>query len=645
MADIRTQLNQIWGIFRGVGIADDLTIIEHIAGLLVQQAHLKPPRPDLLPQSAPTNFQTSLNDIRSILRALSAGANIGGIAELFDRYVLFRLSERLPGERYPTPRHIVRFMHTVAGVGPQHALADFACGSGGVLALRPQPTDDSIITFGCEIAPVWARLAWANCALHNIPNPQIIIGNALSSLPDSAPASFDRVVMNPPFGPAAGQSTSSSTVGRSETALTRMALDKLADQGRVCVLTPFTTLSGGGAEEKLRQRLVDDHTLDAIISLPKDAFQPYSPMQTYLLLATNATPDDTTATWFLRAERDGYKSGRGRDLTHPPDKSTNDLPLIEEILAQNTDQWDHIYPADRPLIGWKSITTLQSGQGIVVGVIGSAQLMRVERYDSGKNSLLLVSLKHDAQTTFLAIDRNTRQTETASEDREDYLRNKFNVAKKDLPHGVLLHREENGGVAFAIGPDGQLLGTLVPRATLKQNDYDLQPERYAHAEEQRGPLKPAGELLADIRKNQRRLTRRVDSLLGRLEMPPVAEGQVLAPLWLDEQEALAPMLALLSDEQWTVWKNIRTHSMTIGPAEHTYDTPVYFTAEAIVKAAMEDDVPAPVVYSTIDLLEHLGLIAAVSVLKQPDQPRIAAYRLVSTRDRWNIELPEPEATP
>lgn len=646
MADVRMQLNQIWTMFRSVGVADDLVIIEYIARLLIEQVGLKPPRSELLPQLPASNVRVYLNEMIRILRDLSNDPNIGGSAELFDRYVLFRLSETLPGERYPTPRHIVRFMHMVAGVGPEHHLADFACGSGGTLALRLKPIDDAIRTFGCEIAQSWARLAWANCALHGIPNPTINIGDALGdALPDLAPMRFDRVLMNPPFGTRATQSKTSRTVGRSETALTNLALDSLADRGRACVLTPSTTLFGGGAEEKLRRTLVNNYSLDAIISLPKDAFQPYSPLQTHLLLATRTAPDNTSVTWFLRAERDGYNPGRGRDLTQPPDEDQSDLPWIAATLARHGDQWDHTYLADQPLLGWKQIATPQSGQGLVVGAIGSTKITRVERYDAGDISVLLINLKHGEQSTLLAFDLTARQAETVSEAREGYLRNKLNIPKQEeLPNGVLLHREENGGIALAIASDGRLLGTLVPQTTLRQNGYDLRPERYAQAEEQRGTLAPPGKLLADIRTNQRHLTRRIDGLLGRLEMPPVAEGQVLAPIWLHEEDGLAPLIGLLSHEQRAVWEKIRAKTMPVRSGDDIYHTPMHFTVKEITDAVAVAGIHTAV-DSTINLLEHLGLIMAVSVLEQPGQQRIAAYRLVSERDRWNVETPQAEAAP
>src|SRR5262245_54575121 len=103
-AEIRGQLNSVWAMFRAVGIADDLQIIEHVAALLVQQEQLTVFDDSLMSQQLSNNV-----DKAELSRLLNNLTNeVGGAAELFDRYILFRLSSRLPGERYPTPRHIVR---------------------------------------------------------------------------------------------------------------------------------------------------------------------------------------------------------------------------------------------------------------------------------------------------------------------------------------------------------------------------------------------------------------------------------------------------------------------------------------------------------------------------------------------------------
>ncbi len=320
---IASLLNNVWAAFRRAGITDDLRIIEQTAALLLEQEGVQPgsgsdsdsdsPLPAL---SVPQEFD--LKNVRQQLKDASQQA--GGAGVLFDRYILFRLDDMRDGGRYPTPRHIVRLMTALAGTAG-HTVADIACGSGGLL-IHSQGSE----LFGVDISPEWARLARANLRLHKKPG-DIREGNALRVV--KSDERFERIVMNPPFG----EKIASDFGTRSETALINLALNHLATNGRAALLAPGGVLfSDSSAEEKLRRRLVDDVTLEAIITLPNDAFQPYSTLTTHLLLIENKQPVDEGCTWFLRPVYDGYISGRGRDLTTDP-KMPNDLTLVEQAVT------------------------------------------------------------------------------------------------------------------------------------------------------------------------------------------------------------------------------------------------------------------------------------------------------------------------
>jgi len=631
MADVASELSKVWRAFRAVGINDDLAIIEHVAALLIAQKELPLPAEELRPRS-PQLAAPDLESIRTILRDLSAlptPTGKLGAAELFDRYVVFRLPESLPGERYPTPRHIVRFMHNIATVGAQESLLDLACGSGGMLALRAQTTGDQARTVGREISPAWARLAWANCALHGLVGAHITIEDALAGDAAGVAETFSRVLMNPPFGARAAPQ--GQRAGRSETALAQRALALLTDAGRLCTLAPAGVLFGGGLEKQLRQRLVDDRQLDAVVALPKDAFQPYSALQTYLLLVTKTAPQANAATWFLRGERDGYPSGRGRDLTKGADDNISDLPLIEATLA-----WDGIWynSADQGPLRYQRLT-----QGaVVIGVAEPAVFTRIERYDVGSKHLLLATTRNGTQVTTQIIDALSGGPELLSGDREATLKQKFGLKKEErLPEVVLLLQEGNQGSAIVVAIDGRLIGTQVSRQALHQTDYDLRVERYVRAEVLRATARPPGELLVDIRANQQRLNRRIDGLLGRLEAPRVGDGALVAPVWTAPADL--PMIELLSREQHTVWNAVASVTLQIQLSPPSPDdqqaiieTPDYFTVETLRQNGLA--VPDAEIEKTLDLFEQMGLIVFANLPGATEQ-RLPVYRLVSERDKWN----------
>lgn len=205
--EVNEAVNSVWSIFRSAGIADDLTIIEHIAWLLLDESGLGLRLPShLLPRCPPQRdefedesefdyceFDRLKRGLRLAAEQLEGDNAVQKFANLFDQHILFRLSEMLAGSRYPTPRHIAHFMYALAQVSPNDFLADFACGSGGLLITREileeeqesRPLDakeQKPRTFGIEISPEWARIARANLLLHEIPfqSNSIQDGNALN---------------------------------------------------------------------------------------------------------------------------------------------------------------------------------------------------------------------------------------------------------------------------------------------------------------------------------------------------------------------------------------------------------------------------------------------------------------------------------
>ena len=117
-------------------------------------------------------------------------------------------------------------------------IADLACGSGGFL-VEAASMDDRMT--GIEISPNWARVAAANCLLHNS-RPEILIGNSLSVLGRGqlGDSFFDVILINPPFGAKVDKSLIPVAFdfkfsGRSETVLSGLAMNHLAELGQMLV--------------------------------------------------------------------------------------------------------------------------------------------------------------------------------------------------------------------------------------------------------------------------------------------------------------------------------------------------------------------------------------------------------------------------
>ena len=259
---------------------------------------------------------------------------------------------------------------------------------------------------------------------------------------------FARILMNPPFG----ESVSSDYGTRSETALGALALAHLSEGGRAALLAPTGLLfSGSQHEYGLRKKLVDDHHLEAVVSLPEDAFQPYSALRTHLLLVRKAPPAEDALTWFLRPVFDGYIAGHGRDLTSPP-QTPNDLMLAEKaVLASRQDG----QPAEGiPL----TVQFLQEGEqllGALVCPANGAILVSVRDLparrteDQEEPMLLILEVEREGQRQSWQCPLKAGSVPQSITDVDGLIRQRLGLKEADeFPHGYIKTRACPVGKAF-----------------------------------------------------------------------------------------------------------------------------------------------------------------------------------------------------
>lgn len=183
------------------------------------------------------------------------------------------------------------------------------------------------------------------------------------------------------------------------------------------------------------------------------------------------------------------------------------------------------------------------------------------------------------------------------------------------------------------------MGMYVHLERIRSTGYDLRPDRYVRQVEERRETVPPAKLLADIRKNQHRLLERIDGLLSRLDMPPIADEKIPPRVWQEEGMTLQPFGAL-SKEQEAVWQGVRGRVETWEKGEEKYPTPVPFTPAEI--ELQEGSDPSPGTQTTLDILERMGLIVPITIMSPEGEEAAMRYRLVSERDRWKDEPGKPD---
>lgn len=265
---------------------------------------------------------------------------VGDLGKWFDQVLIPRFSSMSKGGRYATPRHLIDFMAGVVNLTPDDTLADFACGTGGMLvdshSLYPWSTGK---VTGIEISPNMARLAFANLVLNQQMKHDLYLGNAFEVFTRLAPdENFDVVLMNPPWGIKIDPYILEDLFrhkgfffnfkGASETMFTALAYERLKMGGRMAIMVPSGLLfSNGRGETDLRRYLLHANALNAVISLPR----PISNVSTHILFATKSkkiSPPDKNI-WFYRPLYDGFSDGK-----NPRAIDQNHLPLVQ--VACNT---------------------------------------------------------------------------------------------------------------------------------------------------------------------------------------------------------------------------------------------------------------------------------------------------------------------
>ena len=188
--------------------------------------------------------------------------------------------------------------------------------------------------FGADVDPQMVRLATMNLTLRGLDQVRVLRRDALTRSLDRAakaelgmPAhGFDAILANPPFSGRLDRDRIVEDVKVGRTAQTELLflqymLNHLKKGGRCGVVVPEGVLFGStGAHRELRRKLVENNTVEAILSLPGGVFNPYSGVKTSVLIFTKGGA--TERVMFVHADNDGFKL----DANHDQPIDEDDLP-------------------------------------------------------------------------------------------------------------------------------------------------------------------------------------------------------------------------------------------------------------------------------------------------------------------------------
>jgi type I restriction enzyme M protein len=191
---------------------------------------------------------------------------------------------------------------------------DLACGSGSLLLNVRQKLGPHGIgkIYGQEKNITTYNLARMNMLLHGVKDSEFEIHHGDSLLNDwdllneRNPAKkqhFDAVVANPPFSyrweptAAMGEDFRFEHYGLAPKSAADFAFllhgfHFLAEEGTMAIIVPHGVLFRGGAEERIRRKLLEDGNIDTVIGLPANLFFSTGIPVCILVLKKSRKPDD-----------------------------------------------------------------------------------------------------------------------------------------------------------------------------------------------------------------------------------------------------------------------------------------------------------------------------------------------------------------
>ena len=188
-----------------------------------------------------------------------------------------------------TPLKVTELVARLAGPKPGDRICDPACGSGGLLIQAAREVGDrNFALFGQESnGSTWA-LCRMNMFLHSFDSARVEWCDTLNSpllVENDRLMKFNCVVANPPFlldkwGAENAESDQYNRFWRGVPPkskgdwafISHMVETALEKQGRVAVVVSHGVLFRGAAEGRIRQKMIEENLLDAVIGLPGNLF-------------------------------------------------------------------------------------------------------------------------------------------------------------------------------------------------------------------------------------------------------------------------------------------------------------------------------------------------------------------------------------
>jgi type I restriction enzyme M protein len=310
-------------------------------------------------------------DIIAPISFLGMDADIKG--DLFE-YLASELGGQKKAAQFRTPRHLIRVITRMVDPQIGGTICDPACGSGGFLIaayehillantsqefihekVSPDGTTRQIgigdqlsrtqwdflqtkAFYGFEGDQDILRMAAMNALLHGFDQCPLVQRDSICGSEDKwDEIQFDYILENPPFSGSRGDAKRSLRIEKGDKYVLFLAhaLRSLRPGGIAGIIFPSGILFGDtGSHQTVKERLLREFDLQAVVSLPKGMFEPYTPNPTCFFIFQN-TGKPTKKVWFFKVDGDGSSLSKARKFGS---QYRNDFPdLLRMWPKQKTE--------------------------------------------------------------------------------------------------------------------------------------------------------------------------------------------------------------------------------------------------------------------------------------------------------------------
>lgn len=337
-------------------------------------------------------------DIIAPISFLGMDADIKG--DLFE-YLASELGGQKKAAQFRTPRHLIRVITQMVNPQIGGTVCDPACGSGGFLIaayeqillantspefIHEKTSPDGAVRkigigdmlsraqwdflqtgafYGFDGDPDILRMAAMNAMLHGFDHCPLIPRDSICGGEDTwDDIQFDYILENPPFSGSRGDAKRSLRVEKGDKYVLFLAhaLRSLCPGGIAGVIFPNGILFGDTVSHiSVKERLLRECDLQAVVILPKGMFEPYTPNPTcFFIFQKSGKP--TKDVWFFKVEGDGSSLAKARRFGA---QYRNDFPdLLRMWPARETEDgraW--LVPAQKIIDNGHNMTL--SGLGLI----------------------------------------------------------------------------------------------------------------------------------------------------------------------------------------------------------------------------------------------------------------------------------------